>query len=131
NNSARAKQTIKVAMTFTIIFMTIGGLLLLPFRRTLGSIFLENPESLDLSVEYMFFLFTSLPLMAIFQVFMGTYQGAGHTFYSLILASIRLWGMRLPLVFLFTDVLKLDSSGLWYAMIISNVGATFIGVILF
>lgn len=130
-NSRRAKKTIKVAMTFTIIFMSIGGLALLPLSRILGSIFLKNPESLNLSVEYMFFLFTSLPLMAIFQVFMGAYQGAGHTFYSLILATIRLWGMRIPLVFLFTEILELDSSGLWYAMIISNVGATFIGIILY
>ena len=131
NNSKRAKDTVRIAMKFTIIFMFIGGLALLPLRRALGGIFLKNPETLDLSIEYMFFLFTSLPLMAIFQVFMGAYQGLGHTFYSLILAALRLWGLRLPLVYLFSDVLKLDSSCLWYAMIISNVGATFIGVILY
>lgn len=130
-NSNRAKETIKVAMRFTIIFMAIGGLVLLPLSRPLGSIFLKNPESLSLSVEYMFFLFTSLPLMAIFQVFMGAYQGAGHTMYSLILATLRLWAMRIPLVYLFTEVLHLDSSGLWYAMIISNVGATLVGIVLY
>ena len=130
-NIERARHSVRVSMVFTIIFMVIGGLALLPFRNALGSIFLKNPDTLALSEEYMFFLFTSLPLMAIFQVFMGAYQGLGHTFYSLILAALRLWGLRLPLVYLFSDVLKLDSSCLWYAMIISNVGATFIGVILY
>ena len=57
----------------------------------------------------MFFLFTSLPLMAIFQVFMGAYQGAGYTSYSLILATFRLWGMRLPLVYVDKKLTKEES----------------------
>ncbi|HEY8445454.1 MAG TPA: MATE family efflux transporter, partial [Bacilli bacterium] len=132
NNPKRAKESVRCSFILTIIFMTVGGLALMPFRYELGGIFLkDNPETLDLSVEYMFFLFTTLPLMAIFQVFMGTYQGAGYTKYSMILAVSRLWGMRVPMVLIFKGLLDLDHSCIWYAMVISNFGATIIGVILY
>ncbi|HHU55550.1 MAG TPA: MATE family efflux transporter [Acholeplasmataceae bacterium] len=132
NNPKRARKSVKSALILSSVFMTLGGLALLPFRYQLGGIFLkDNYETLSLSVEYMFFLFTSLPLMAIFQVFMGAYQGAGYTKFSMILAILRLWGMRVPMVLIFKGLMDLDSSSIWYAMVISNFGATIIGVILY
>lgn len=131
-NPSRAKESFKTAMILTVGIMIAGAAILMPLREVLGSIFLKNnPEALALSVEYMFFLLIGLPLMAIFQVFMGTYQGAGYTKFSLILAVARLWGMRIPMVLIFKDILLLESSCIWYAMTISNFGTTIIGIILF
>lgn len=131
-NPKRARESVKAAMILTFLIMLIGGIILMPLRTYLSSIFLETgTESWDVANEYMFFLFTSLPLMAIFQVFMGTYQGAGYTRYSLALATLRLWIMRIPLILFFRDVAKLDSTGIMYAMIISNVGAALVGLVLY
>jgi Na+-driven multidrug efflux pump len=69
--------------------------------------------------------------MRILQVFMGAYQGAGYTRFSLILSTIRLWGLRIPLILLFRDIIKLDSVGIMYAMVISNYGADILGLILY
>ena len=91
----------------------------------------QGSESYHLSIEYMFFVFTTLPMMGIFQVFMGAYQGAGRTNFSLILAVTRLWMMRVPLVLLFKDVFGLPQSGIWYAMVLSNFGAGFVGMTLY
>lgn len=105
---------------------------LLPFRKPLGAIFLRRlPEALDLSVEYMFFLMTNLAIMGIFQVFMGSYQGSGETKFSLIVSMLRLWAFRIPLILYFKNVLLLPSSSLWYAMVISNFAALYVGVILY
>jgi putative MATE family efflux protein len=131
-NPKRAKESVKCAMILTLIIMIIGGAILLPIRRQVGMIFPgRSAESLEVGVEYMFFLFTSLPLMAIFQVFMGAYQGAGYTIFSLLLASFRLWGMRIPLVFMYRDGFNLDSTCIMYAMVISNFGAAILGLILY
>lgn len=131
-NPERARQSVKTAMILTIAIMAIGGLILLPLRQYVGQIFLEpGTESWQVANEYMFFLFTSLPLMAIFQVFMGAYQGAGYTRFSLILATTRLWILRIPLILFFRDVIKLDSSGIMYAMVISNYGADILGLVLY
>ena len=61
---------------------------------------------------------------------MGTYQAAGDDIqfdpfiYKTLADSI-------PLVILFKNVLKLPSSSIWYAMIISNFAAVYIGTILY
>lgn len=131
-NPQRAKQSVKTAMILSTIMMFVGGLILLPLRNYVGQIFLEpGTESWNVANQYMFFLFTSLPLMGILQVFMGAYQGAGYTRFSLILSTIRLWGLRIPLILLFRDIIKLDSVGIMYAMVISNYGADILGLILY
>ena len=131
-NIPRARQSVRSAMILTVVIAIIGCLAILPIRELIIKIFLEDtPESLELSVEYMFFILTGLPLMSIFQVFMGTYQGSGETMYSLILASARLWLIRIPLVALFKNVLELPSSTIWYAMIVSNFAAVYLGTILY
>lgn len=131
-NPDRARKSVKAAMILTILIMVVGGAILLPLRDFLSEIFLKKgTESWEVANTYMFFLFTSLPLMAIFQVFMGTYQGAGYTRLSLILATTRLWIMRIPLILLFKDVIKLDSTGVMYAMVISNFGVALMGLLLY
>lgn len=132
NKIERAKKSVKSAMILANIIAVIGAAAIMPFRKELISLFLEEqPDALALSIEYMFFLLAGLPLMSIFQVYMGAYQGSGETKYSLIMALLRLWAFRIPLVLIFSRVFKLPSSSLWYAMTISNAGAAYIGVILF
>lgn len=131
-NVKRARQSVRTALIITNVIAIVGCLGILPIRELIIKIFLEDtPESLALSVEYMFFILTGLPLMSIFQVFMGTYQGSGETIYSLILSSTRLWLIRIPLVLIFKNVMKLPSSTIWYAMIISNFASVYIGTILY
>lgn len=131
-NIERAKKSVRTAMILTNVIAVVGCAAILPIREQIIKIFLEDtPESLALSVEYMFFILTGLPLMSIFQVLMGTYQGSGETMFSLILASARLWLIRIPLVVLFKDVLKLPSSTIWYAMIISNFASVYLGTVLY
>jgi len=132
NNEKRARASVKAALICATFISILGGMALLPFRKPLGAIFLRRlPEALDLSVEYMFFLMTNLAIMGIFQVFMGSYQGSGETKFSLIVSMLRLWAFRIPLILYFKNVLLLPSSSLWYAMVISNFAALYVGVILY
>ncbi|NLD27050.1 MAG: MATE family efflux transporter [Acholeplasmataceae bacterium] len=131
-NTKRAHQSVKSAMILANAIAIIGAALILPIRELIIKIFLEDtPESMALSVEYMFFILTGLPLMSIFQVFMGAYQGSGETMYSLILSAFRLWLIRIPLVVLFKNVLHLPASAIWYAMIVSNFASAYLGTILY
>lgn len=132
NNEKRARESVKTAMIMSVAFAVIGCIAMLPIRSVLIGIFLEsNPEALSLSVEYMFFILTGLPLMSMFQVYMGAYQGSGETKFSLIMAVIRLWLMRIPMVYLFKEILLLPNSTIWYTMIFSNFGAAYVGIILY
>ena len=131
-NEKRARASVKAAVICATLVSVIGGLSILPFREPLGAIFLKRlPEALDLSVEYMFFLMTNLAIMGIFQVFMGSYQGSGETKFSLIMSMLRLWAFRIPMILVFKNVLLLPPSSLWYAMVISNFAALYVGIILY
>lgn len=132
NNEKRARDSVKCAMIMAIVLMSIGGAILLPFKEVFAKIFLEEgSQSIDLCSQYLYFLLVGLPLMGIFQVFTGSFQGAGYTKYAMIMSTLRLWLIRIPIVFLCVNILKLESSCIWYTMILSNFLSAMIGMILY
>ena len=50
---------------------------------------------------------------------------------SLILSTVRLWVMRLPLIWFLMNIIKIGPASVWYAMVISNFGAGILGIILY
>jgi putative MATE family efflux protein len=131
-NPERARQTFKKAMILSVGLMTIGALIFLPFREWASSIFIkEDAVALALAKDYMFFLLLGLPLMGAFQNYLGTFNGTGNTKYTFILTVTRLWLLRIPVVLLFKNFTDLGSSGVWYAMLLSNIIILFIGMIMY
>ncbi|MCK4551903.1 MAG: MATE family efflux transporter [Tenericutes bacterium] len=130
-NIKRAKSAVKQGILMSVSFMVIGVLLILPFRTFLVSIFTHNEATVTYATEYMIFVGMSLPFVGIFQNFLSTFQGSGDTKFSFWLAIIRLWCFRLPLVALFIYLTDLGPSGIWYAMLISNILATIVGTIFY
>lgn len=127
-NPERAKQTFKKGLILSIGLMTIGSGIGLLVRAPMAKWFLDPSDpAFDLSITYMFFLFIGLPLMAVFQSFIGVFNGTGKTFFTLLIGVARLWGIRIPLLLAFTYFTVLGSSGIWYAMLISNFMIIFVG----
>jgi len=69
--------------------------------------------------------------MGILQVIIGTYQGSGHTVYSMFFSLFRLWGMRIPLVYFLGFTLTMGADGVWWAMFISNLGTSILSIAFF
>ncbi|MDC7244125.1 MAG: MATE family efflux transporter [Sphaerochaetaceae bacterium] len=130
-NIKRAKESVKQGIFMSVGLMIVGVLLILPFRRGLVSLFSDDTEAISMAVEYMFYVALSLPLVAIFQNFLSTFQGSGDTKFSFALALIRLWLFRLPLVYIFINYTNLGPTGIWYAMLISNILAVMVGSFLY
>jgi len=63
----------------------------------------------------------TMPLMGMFSVFQGVFQGSGHTRYSMAMEVGRLWLVRIPMILLFKNYTQLGSSGIWIAMSASNL----------
>ena len=132
HNPDRAKETFKKAMYLSIGISVFFALLFMFMRRPLVSIFLhEDPAAVELASTYMIYVLSSIPLMAIFQTFLGTYNGAGRTGFTFMLSITRLWVLRIPLVLLFTYVTQIGASGIWIAMTISNLVIILPGVLLY
>jgi len=121
NKNDRAKLAVKTALKLSTIFMISGGIVLFTLSPNIVSIFVtEDPEVFRQGTEYLRLICAALPLMGFFQVFVGTFQGSGHTVYAMMMDMGRLWCLRIPLIMLFKKYTQWGSSGVWYAMVLSN-----------
>lgn len=131
-NVNRAKKCVSTAMIISLFITIVGSTMLMFFREQLANIFIDDdPQAIESCVKYLYFLLIGLPLMGTFQIFIGAFQGAGRTDFSLFLSSIRLWVLRIPVIILYLYVFDIKEASIWYAMVISNFGATVIGAILY
>ncbi len=130
-NVARAKAAFRTCMTIAFSLMTVGALLIIPFRMALVGIFNTDPLTVEYAAEYTLFLHLGLPLMGIFQTFLSTFQGSGDTKFAFSMSIIRLWVLRIPMVLGFMYLTDLGPTGVWYAMLISNILIAFVGAYLY
>ena len=131
DNPKRARRACKVSRNLGLIVSIAGCLILLPFREWLVSLLTNDPLTQSFATVYVFWTLLTQPLMALFQNYLGIFNGAGKTRYSMILSSTRLWGIRLPLLLIFKLFTDIGSSGIWYAMVISNFLILLLGAILY
>jgi len=130
-NIPRAKKAFRYGMFFSVGLMVIGMLLIIPFREAFVRLFNNDPNTVAFANDYMLYLHLGLPLMGIYNMYLATFQGSGDTRYTLIMASIRLWAIRLPLVYLSVKFTNLGPLGVWYAMLISNIAMWPLGMFLY
>jgi len=120
-NPERARLAFRKAMVLSAGLMGLGSFIVIWFRSPLLGVFIkDDPVALALGVEYMFYLLIGLPLMGIFQTFMGTFNGTGNTKFTFVFSITRLWILRIPIILIFKYFTEVGSSGVWYAMLISN-----------
>ncbi len=130
-NVPRAKASFRTGMFISVFLMTVGAALIIPFRVPLVRILNSDPLVLPFADQYMLFLHLGLPFMGVFQTFLATFQGSGETRYGLYLSMIRLWAIRLPLVWIVVKLTTIGPIGVWWAMLISNFLMVFVGMILY
>ncbi|MFK5883214.1 MAG: MATE family efflux transporter [Candidatus Izemoplasma sp.] len=130
-NKERARKVFTKSIVLSVSIMVIGLLSFMTIRENLVSIFLEEESAIDLATKYMFFLLIGLPAMAVFQSFLGVFNGSGNTKFTLFISVSRLWLFRIPLILSFKQFTNLNSSGVWYAMLLSNFLVIFIGIALY
>jgi len=116
----RASRSVWAGIGISSAILVVAAVFVLTLRRHLIGFFLSDPEVLAVGDEMLFLLALTFPFMGIIQVIMGTYQGAGHTFYSMFFGLFRLWALRVPLVFVLGFAFHMGASGVWWAMLASN-----------
>jgi putative MATE family efflux protein len=124
----------RVAWTGILISTTIlvaASSVVIPFRAHLIRFFLSDPEVLRIGVRMLQLVGIAFPFMGIIQVMIGVYHGSGHTAYSMFFDLFRLWGLRIPLIYLLAFVLSWGAGGVWWAMFWSNLGTAAISLTFF
>lgn len=119
-NPRRARKACSVSRNLGLFISIAGCLILLPFRSWLVALLTNDPLTQSYAVVYVFWTLLTQPLMALFQNYLGIFNGSGNTRYAMLLSSARLWIIRLPLILFFKIFTDIGASGIWYAMVLSN-----------
>lgn len=130
-NGARARQAYRVSRNIGFLVAVVGSLLLLPFREELAGLLSNDGATRLAAVEYMFWVLVTQPLMSLFQNYLGVFNGSGKTIYAFWMSTARLWLVRLPLIMFFKHFTAVGSTGVWYAMVLSNFIILFLGAFLY
>ncbi len=130
-NPQRAKSAIYKSMVISTVILLTGGWLMFPFRSFLIGLFTTDPVAIASGADYLGMIIIGIPLMGLFQIYNGTFQGSGHTVFAMILMMGRLWALRIPMVFYLSHQATFNPMSVWYAMIISNFITVLVGTGIF
>lgn len=120
-NEERARRAVKLSSLLSTVFLIIAGGLLIAVSENVIRLFSSDGQVISQGTHYMRLITMTLPLIGFFQIFIGTFQGAGHTKIAMFLMISRLWLLRIPMLYLFKTFTNFRPDSVWTAMILSNV----------
>jgi len=125
NNPQRAKESYWTALIFITSAALIVSVLFIFIRKYLILILVSKSISqniLDIAMTFSFWLLFVQPMVAVMWCDNSFFNGSGNAKYTFISGMIRLWVIRIPLIFLLGYLFpSLTYNVMWIAMIISNV----------
>ncbi|WP_297477416.1 MATE family efflux transporter [Thermococcus sp.] len=136
-NYERAERIAKRTMVINFTIASLAVLIIGIFRVPIFRVFLDDPKVIAESKIVLEYFLISVPFFnGIFIVVNRTFSSAGHTKKSMALGVIRLWGLRIPLSYVFGYVgavtvlgitiplaalFDFTSRGVFFGMGLSNV----------
>jgi putative MATE family efflux protein len=153
-NVPRAQKTIETALIMVLSIMVVGVSIMYFFGADLTKFFIDSPDVIAVGRRmFKVVSFASLAFSIMF-VFLGVFNGAGMTKTTMNLSIIRLWAIRIPLVYILSGhLLRMDFfrnsflhgalqqlaqplskypyDALWWSMIISNIASVIISFVIF
>ncbi len=133
-NVQRAKETFKKASFVVIVMSILIAIVSFIYRYEILQFFIDAPLDSKLMVEansYMYYTLITLLMLDMFFIYQGLFQGSGNSKYSMFIDVLRLWVIRIPLLFFFKYFTNLGATGIWIAMAVSNVMISIIAHIIY
>ena len=123
-NEVRAKRSYILTRRLSLGIMLLGMAIMIPLRGDVVAFILGNDtsRSYEIGVEFALWFLLTQPFMAIFQTFIGLFNGAGLSKYTMRLSLLRLWAFRIPLVLLLMLLFEDGNyASIFYALMLSNI----------
>ncbi len=134
NRMDRVKEAFKKSMILSLYISVAGCIILLLFDNEIVNLFIkakEDKEVISQGITYLQYIAFSMPLMGIFSILQGVFQGSGHTKYSMAMEVGRLWFVRLPMILLFKYFTNVGPKGIWFSMSFSNLVICIFGYMIY
>ncbi len=126
---AEARRVVRVALLACAAFLGPP----LAFSSFYGSglvrFFVADPEAMRLGDIMFKIVSPSVFLFGLYLVTTGAFQGAGSTKIVMVLAVVRLWGIRIPMAYALSRLGGVGPESIWYAMFASNAATALAGIL--
>ncbi len=141
----RAKKIAQTGIFFMFYLLLGFSAVIYLFREPIVRFFVpNNPDIIKSAGVFLSIVLIGIPYFGIFRIITSILTGSGHTFQSMIVSVLRLWGLRIPLAAymalsavhipltsLVVYGLGFGAVGVWFAMAISNMVSAGIGGVLY
>jgi len=129
-NYKNVKTIVKHSFITIIIFISIGMVITFFKGNSVVKFFVDDPEVIHHGAMLFKIVSPSVIFFALFTVSNGALQGAGDTKPIMILNIIRLWGLRVPVVFMLVAFTALGPVSIWIGMFTSNLLVAIAGFVI-
>jgi len=105
------------ANRLAMLFMSVGGVLVFFFARSIARMFIDDPAVVSAAVTFIYALAAAQPLMAADFTLGGALRGAGDTRFPLLTVLVGFYGARLGFAYVSASVLSLSLTWVWFALV--------------
>ncbi len=128
----RADEVTKKGLLSILALTAVFAVAVFLLRNVLIGIFIPGrTEVIKMGAEFLMIFAFAMPFFGIFRGISSIFSGSGHTAQQMVLSLIRLWGLRLPLAYLFAFIVGMYARGIFVGMALSNVVGAGIAVVLY
>lgn len=110
----RAEQYVWMTMRLTFWGMVAIGALFFFFAGPLTGLFIDDPAVREWGRLCVMIAALEQPTIALTYVFAGALRGSGDTQWPMYVTTTGVWLLRLPLIYLFITVWKMDITVAWF-----------------
>ncbi len=101
--------------------MSVVAIFLWPFISNLAAVLSDVPAAIGYTESYLRYNLVSTPFSACSMILGGVMVGAGATRYNLRVFGTCFWLVRLPVAWIFGHYIWRDASGIFMAMLVSQI----------
>jgi len=116
-----AKEAILLSILSTQAFLIPCMTLVFFYGSEFVRFFVDDPETIQYGAELFRIVAPSVVLFGLFHAAIGALQGAGDTRPVMYLNILRLWGLRIPVVYFLAYAVGMGPASIWWGMFVSNM----------
>jgi putative MATE family efflux protein len=125
----RIREAFKKISMLIFFLGIIGVSVILYFSTEIVGSFSQDPKVISTTIEFLKVTLPTVFMWGIHQVVSGIYQGAGYTKISMYITLIRLWIIRIPLIFILN--IFIGEKSLWYSTAIATNSIGIIAILFY
>ncbi|TEW52774.1 MATE family efflux transporter [Psychromonas algicola] len=118
----RVKETIKLGLLYSLIIGISAAFLIQLIKYPIAHFLTkDDPETYQHVINYVGLVGWTAIAWAVFHALQGIVNSFQKTMFTLVVNTVRLWGIRIPGILLFYAFLpSVAEYGIWYTMFLSN-----------